>query len=195
MLDNPREEAELDIAGKDDKTFKIFLSQYGAPAFMRRAQKVAAAFEDCQTRCRKQRDDWLTMVRIRLGMLRRMTRDELPRCTSESTRHAMARLVELVEPASCPSITPTDSPRAIASALRDLSDSVHIFNERWRRFIETFDLNDLNLQRLNYNRYYVLEKECLTRSPRLARQGFTPLSPLTTADLFEVFPLLPTFEV
>jgi hypothetical protein len=38
---------------------------------------------------------------------------------------------------------------------------------------------------------FFLEKECLLGSPRLARQGFRPLPPLTITDLQALLPPLP----
>ena len=54
----------------------------------------------------------------------------------------------------------------------------------------TVDLARVNQLRDGYNRYYVLEKECAVRSPKVARQGFRPLPPLTTADLAAELPPL-----
>jgi hypothetical protein len=53
------------------------------------------------------------------------------------------------------------------------------------------DLSQVNALRDGYNRYYVLEKECASRSPRTARHGFRPLPPLTADDLAALLPPLP----
>jgi hypothetical protein len=58
-------------------------------------------------------------------------------------------------------------------------------------FLANVDLTAVNELREGYNRYYVLEKECAVRSARIARQGFTPLPPLTHDELMSQFPLLP----
>jgi hypothetical protein len=65
------------------------------------------------------------------------------------------------------------------------------FNRRWSPFLETVDLTGLNRLRDGYNRFYVLEKECVVRSPRLARQGYLPLPPMTLDELAALFPPLP----
>jgi hypothetical protein len=49
----------------------------------------------------------------------------------------------------------------------------------------------VNGLREGYNRYYLLEKECALRSPRLARQGFVRLPAVTVDDLAAQLPPLP----
>jgi hypothetical protein len=51
-------------------------------------------------------------------------------------------------------------------------------------------LGEVNRLRAGYNQYYVLEKECMVRSANIAREGFRPLPPATTADLLALFPLV-----
>ncbi|HVS34068.1 MAG TPA: hypothetical protein VMS17_00705, partial [Gemmataceae bacterium] len=53
------------------------------------------------------------------------------------------------------------------------------------------DVHRVNDLRDGYNRYYLLEKECALRSPRLARQGYRPLAPLTVQELEALMPPLP----
>jgi hypothetical protein len=43
----------------------------------------------------------------------------------------------------------------------------------------------------HYNRYYVLEKECVMGSARLAARFFTPIPSLTVDRLLRDHPLLP----
>src|SRR5436309_1877302 len=45
-------------------------AQYDAPAYVRRARSVEAAYDDLIARCRKQRAEWLLGVRLHLGALR-----------------------------------------------------------------------------------------------------------------------------
>ena len=51
-------------------------------------------------------------------------------------------------------------------------------------------LEPINRQIDNYNRYYVLEKECVLGSARLAARHFVPKTPLTLDELIEEFPYL-----
>lgn len=84
----------------------------------------------------------------------------------------------------------TRSPDKLRFALQQLTLSCSRFNRRWQRFVDEIELTKLNERRAAYNRYYVLEKECALRSAALARQGFQPLSLVTTDDLFREFPLI-----
>ena len=88
-------------------------------------------------------------------------------------------------------IEPTPSGRKLQRALRALRDSLETFNRRWLDFLPSVDLSPVNEAREGYNRYYLLEKECAVRSPRLARQGFKHLELLTTQDLTAMLPTLP----
>jgi len=65
------------------------------------------------------------------------------------------------------------------------------FNRRWFDFLPTVDLTAVNEARDGYNRYYLLEKECAMRSPRLARQGFERLECFTIGELMTMLPILP----
>ncbi len=62
---------EVSIPSREDSqnAFKEMLALYDAPAFVRRAREVEAAFEQLLQRCHKQRDEWLLMVRLNLGTL------------------------------------------------------------------------------------------------------------------------------
>jgi hypothetical protein len=89
----------------------------------------------------------------------------------------------------------TLSVRALRRALRELRESLEFFNRRWQPFLEEVDLTWVNELRDGYNRYYVIEKECVVRLPSLARQGFEPLAPATPAEVAAVLPLLPVPEI
>lgn len=52
-------------------------------------------------------------------------------------------------------------------------------------------LTEVNRRRDEYNRWYVLEKECFVGSPCIARQGFRPLEMVTVEDLARWLPMLP----
>jgi len=88
-------------------------------------------------------------------------------------------------------IEPTSSERKLQQALRVLRDNLETFNRRWLDFISTVDLTQVNEARDGYNRYYLLEKECAMRSPRLARQGFERLECFTIGELMTMLPILP----
>jgi hypothetical protein len=56
--------------------------------------------------------------------------------------------------------------------------------------VRGIDLTALNAGRADYNRYYLLEKECAVRSPSIARQGYSPLDAVTHDELLAAFPPL-----
>lgn len=174
--------------------FKLFLSQYDAPAYLRRARSVQAALEQVLECCRRQRDEWLEMARLRLGLLQGLAGEWSnlrPLLVDEEQLTILQRLQEALAPQLRAPVKTTSSFRTLRAALQELQESLQCFNERWRAFLPGVDLTVVNELRDGYNRYYVLEKECAVRSARVARQGFTPLEPLTTDDLTACFPLLP----
>jgi hypothetical protein len=88
--------------------------------------------------------------------------------------------------------TPGRAPAwGLRGSLRALFDSIARFNRRWGHFLENVDLSEVNAQVAAYNRYYLLEKECAMRSPRLAAKGFEPARELTREEIERRFPLLP----
>jgi hypothetical protein len=184
------------ILGRDEtsEAFKQFLSRFDAPAYIRRAHGVQAALDHLLEHCRRQRAEWLEMTRLRIGMLHALVGnwDNLRPFLADEAQLDILRylLAALATPLRAP-VETTTSRFALRRALRELHESLERFNERWRTFLSSVDLSTVNELREGYNRYYVLEKECAVRSARIARQNFTPLPPLTLAELESQFPLLP----
>jgi hypothetical protein len=75
--------------------------------------------------------------------------------------------------------------------LREFDGAPGRFNAVWAEFLGGLDLRPINALRDGYNRYYLLEKECVVRSVRVAGMGFQPMAMLTVADLAALFPPLP----
>jgi hypothetical protein len=162
------------------------VGRYGDPAYVRRGRAVEYAFQDLLDHCRARRREWLYMVRVRLGVLFALAggRDALvPLLRDEEEALALERLHAELAPALRVPVAPTTSRRALSLALSELTESIERFNRRWREYLPTVDLSRVNDLRTNYNRYYILEKECATHSASVARQGFRPLAPLTREDL------------
>jgi hypothetical protein len=173
---------------------KHFLARYGAPAYVRRARRVQEALDELVERCRRQRHDWLNMVRIRLAALRTWAGawDTLRPWLADDRQVVMlGELESLAGTAERPKCPAAASPRRLRRALGELRESLARFNQRWEAFVQSVDLGPLNELRADYNQYYILEKECALRSPVLARQGFRRLEPLTTAELAALVPPLP----
>src|SRR5207249_10288943 len=94
-------------------------------------------------------------------------------------------------PAWAARLAPIRRRRAIA---RDLVASVERFNRRWARFVGELDLGPFNRMIDQYNHYYVLEKECVLGSSRLAARHFVPRARLTAESLLAQYPVLPVPE-
>ena len=78
---------------------------------------------------------------------------------------------------------------------RDLAASVIRFNRRWRQFVETLNVGPTNAIIDQYNQYYVIEKECVMGSARLAARHFKPVARFTPEILLRDYPLLPVPEL
>lgn len=182
-------------SGSDDP---YTVAQFEAPAFVRRALAAEAAWEAVLERCRLKRNELLPIVRMRLGRLGAMAGDWAILGPLLADPRDVARLEVLFkewQPRLRIAVQRVKSPRQLIVPLRELAESCRRFNRRFVRFVAELDLSRLNALRDGYNRHYVLEKECATRSPQLARQGFRPLAPISHADLLARFPPLPEFEL
>ncbi|MBM4072943.1 MAG: hypothetical protein FJ271_29055 [Planctomycetes bacterium] len=165
--------------GQPDQLFKQIVAHYDVPAFARRARRVEEAHAELLERCRAQREEWLEVVRLRVQHL----------CTSGNTDEELCELAAaLGVPLSAAGAT--NGQRQSQRARAALVDSIERFNRRWTKFLDSLDLGPLNRLREDYNRYYLLEKECALRSARLARVGFVPLRPIGRHDLAAQFPIL-----
>ena len=187
---------EAAIPGRDDAgdLFKQVLAYYDAPAYVRRARRVQETHDALLAACRRRRDDLLPFVRLYLGRLFALAGDwraVAALLADPADADRLARLFDDLRPEPRVRVAPTPSPRALRAALAELIDSLEAFNRRWRTFLAGLDLGPANEARDLYNRYYLLEKECAVRSPRVARQGYNPQPPLTPDDLARAFPPLP----
>ena len=186
---------EIPIVGRDDPAdiVKRFIANYDAPAYARRARAVEDAYDQLIGRCRRQRDEWLALVRLRVGVLRALSGDwqALRALVDGRALIRLAQLHDELAPQLRVPVEPATSERALTRALDELRESIERFNRRWAEYLPTVDLAHVNKLRDGYNRYYLLEKECVVRSARLARQGFQRLEPLTTEHLAALMPLLP----
>jgi hypothetical protein len=179
---------------EEDAMRAQLMAQYGAPAFLQRAQRMKNAFESVVRTCRAKRDEELLMVRIRLGFLHGMTAGDwtvlLPFLADETQTEVLAKLHAELDPKLDVQVSPATSARKLRSALHDLCRGIELFNEVWRRHLAGLDLSEINHQREGYNRWYVFEKECALRSPEIARRGFVPMPPATVEEVAAEVPEL-----
>ena len=175
-----------------DPETRQLLGLFDTPAFVRRGQDLDYALARLRDRCRRERADRLEMVRTRLRQWASVAvgpRDLPP----------FARPIDALWPlsdAGAPNWADRPAPaRRRAVIARDLIASVERFNRRWPRFLDELDLRPVNLLIEQFNRYYLLEKECSLGSPRLAARFFEPRPPLTTDALRAEFPTLPAIAL
>lgn len=178
----------------EGRALRETLVMYDGPAYMRRARRVKGAFDNLLAQCQRQREEWLKMVKVNLGLLYAQAGSWdrlLPLLADEHQLNVLQELYQNLQPRLRAHIAPTSSVRALGQKLNELRASMERFNRRWTTYLQSVDLSTVNELRDGYNRYYVLEKECAVRSHQIARAHFEPLPPLTTDDLFTHFPLLP----
>lgn len=162
---------------------------FDVPAFVRRGQDVAFMLASLDDRCRKGRLALLDMVHMRLRQWARLA------IGPEDWRDAfLAPVAHLWDAASAPApewARSSGSRRARRGAARDLAASVGRFNARWDAFVGRLDLRLVDDAVENYNKYYVIEKECVLGSARLAAMHFAPIAKVSAGSILSTFPPLP----
>ncbi len=187
--------SDVPMPSREDgrQAFNEVLGQYGGPAYLRRARRVQASHDQLLDQCRRQREEWLGVFRIRLGKLRALAGSWevlAPHLADAGQLGLLEELCAALQPRLRVRIEPTTSAASLRRALHELAESAERVNRRWVSFVRGLDLSGLNAERADYNRYYLLEKECAVRSPFIARQGYRPLDPVTHDDLLLTFPPL-----
>ncbi|MBI3464018.1 MAG: hypothetical protein HY000_13315 [Planctomycetes bacterium] len=181
---------------RDDDELRVFqqiVAGFDTPAFLRRARRVADAWQVLVEQCRSRREAWLELPKLRLGTLVALAGDwdavgQLLADTGDA--QYLREMFDQWRPELRMPVAPTNSVRMLRVAAQQMNASFARFNRRWEQFIAELDLMEINRLRAGYNQYYVLEKECIVRSARIAREGFRPLPPATTDDLLALFPTL-----
>lgn len=188
--------SDVTIPGKDDEgqIFRELVAQFDTPAYLRRARKVEAAWQSILDRCWLEREKLLTFIRLHLATLKAQAEswDALAPFLSAANRQRLQTWHDQLEPKLRLPVPRATSPRILQRTFAELRASCDHFNRRWRRFVAEIDLTEVNRLRDGYNRYFLLEKECALRNPRLAKIGYEPMRPATSAD---VLAALPCFEL
>ena len=176
-----------------ETVIKELLGLFDAPAFARRGQDLEYALARLHARCRRQRGGLLEMIQLRLRQWAEVATGPTDRAeTFAAPIVALWPLCDAAPPAWGLQPAPPRRRRAVA---RDLVASVTRFNHRWAELLDQLNLAPVNHMIDEYNRYYVLEKECVLGSARLAQRHFTPKARLTRAALGEDYPPLPVPEL
>jgi len=172
-----------------DPELNELLGLFDVPAFARRGQDLEHSLDRIHTRCRVQREEMLEMVRLRLRQWSRAV--EGPDRWPEVFVAPIESLWELTCSESPRWADRSAAARQQNAVARDLIASIERFNHRWRKFLESLNLGPANQAIDQYNKYYVLEKECVMGSARLASRYFTPVERLSPESLLKIYPTLP----
>ena len=176
-----------------DREVRELMGLFDLPAFARRGQDMEYSLSRLHARCRDQRDELLEMVRMRLrqwsraaagpedwsGVFTGPDRSPLAACGTAKSPMGRARRVAAAAPGGG----------------ADLVASVQRFNQRWLQFLDSLNFGPINQAIDQYNEYYVLEKECVMGSARLAARHFTRVPRVSAESLLERYPPLPVPEL
>jgi hypothetical protein len=181
-----RDDAEMARSAEDE--IRGLIGLFDSPAFVRRGQEIESGLSRLDQRCARARAEMLEMVRLRLKQWAAVAAgpDDWAD-TFDRPIEGLWALAAAPAPVWAPAPGTRGRRRAVA---RDLVASIERFNRRWGAFVERLNLDPINQRIDQYNRYYVLEKECVLGSQRLAARGFEPMGGLTAAALLEKHPLL-----
>jgi hypothetical protein len=180
---------ELQSVEVVDPEIRQLLGLFDIPAFARRGQDLEQGLERFDSRLHRRRMHYLEMVHLRLRQWAAAV--EGPQACEPVFVEPIAPLWPLTgagEPVWGTKPVPHRKRRAIG---RDLVQSITRFNRRWTAAIDDCNLEPINDLIDQYNRYYVLEKECMMGSVRLAARHFVLQPRMTPEALLARYPLLP----
>ena len=183
-----RDEQGTPLGGVDAE-IKELLGIFDVPAFARRGQDLEHSLLRLRHRSRARRREMLDMVRLRLRQWALAA--DGPAADAIAFAEPIAGLWPLAEADPPRWAARPAGPRRLRAIARDLVASVERFNRRWLDHLDGLDLGPINRQVDDYNRYYLLEKECSLGSARLAARNFVPKVHVTLDDLQGEFPPLP----
>lgn len=183
----------LAALGDGELTLEHLCNLDSAPAFVRRGQDVEDAFNRLHSHCRRVRTDMLEMVHLRLRQWAAVASG--PDDWADRFDRPVAPLWSLANAPTEPlwADRPASARRRRAVA-HDLIASMARFNRRWSRHVEELNLDSINVLIDGYNRYYLIEKELLIGSARLAARLFRVYPSVTVEHVFERHPPLPVLH-
>src|SRR5262249_7972153 len=131
-------ETPIVSSNREEKWFQQMLALYGAPAYVRRAQNVEAAWQQLVECCQRQRHEWLALARTGLAILRDLAGEWTklePILAGSDAVAVLADLEQQLQPAERPRAEPSASVRRWRRALSELVESLSYFNQRWEIFL------------------------------------------------------------
>jgi len=190
-MDETADEAMPTVSSSSE--MNELLSMFDLPAFARRGQDLEYGLKRIDLRCQRERHAMLEMVRVRLRQWAgAVTSDRSSDLIFNDPLAPLWPLCGAEPPVWGTTPASARKQRAIAN---DLIASTSRFNQRWSRFLNELDFGHINRMIEQYNRYYLLEKECILGSARLAARFYTPFVPLSRDSLLESHPLLPVLTL
>jgi hypothetical protein len=181
------------LSGDIETEVKEMMGLFDVPAFARRGHDLEITLRRLHERCQKARFQLLDMVHLRLRQWSRaVTGPSAWTAVFTGSIEPLWPLATAEPPIWGEIAAPLRRQRIIAG---DLIAAVLRFNRRWEQFVTQLNLEPVNTVIDRYNRYYVLEKECVLGSARLAARHFQAVPLLTTATLLDKHPPLPVPEL
>ncbi|MEM7312949.1 MAG: hypothetical protein AAF497_07335 [Planctomycetota bacterium] len=168
------------------RQFLELASQVDTPAFVRRALSVENAEKSLIASCRAAREKMLEFCRMRLGVVGALVDKRwvlLNGYIGESMANRLGELHEKWQPQLRLAVEPSDDPRKLRRAIKELITSFESFNRKWDNYLATVSLNEINATRDQYNKYYVVEKSAAFLSDAIGKEGFEELQPFERDDL------------
>lgn len=156
-----------------DRESRELLGMFDTPSFARRGADVEYALKRFHERLKRERDGMLDMLRTRLRQWAAASTG--PDAESRFFRDSILALWPLANAPEPSWNTAPASERRLRAIARDLIASVERFNRRWSAFLDRLDVAALNHRIDQFNRNYLLEKECVLGSSRLASRFYRPI--------------------
>ena len=171
-----------------DPSINELIGLFDAPAFARRGQELEDTLSRLDVTCKRERKERLEPVRSALRGWEDVT--DQP---SGWVDHFTAPIEDLwpstlAEPPRWALRAARATKRQAAA--RTIVTCIQRFNQIWSLYLESIPLDRINHTIQQYNRWYMLEKECALGSARLASQMFTPRTLITLDRLRDQYPEL-----
>jgi hypothetical protein len=188
------DDAELlaTLAGELDHATQRLLGLYDVPAYVRRARRVEEAILALEKKIEQQRTELFLSVRKAFARWEEASRRFPASCSllDESTRQRLVLLAERLPAHPLIRTIPLLWPVRPKRIWQDLADAVRTFNNRWNQWATAVDLGPINRMIDDYNKHYLVEKECAFRSVRAASRQFQPMQRIDRQELIDRYPPL-----
>ena len=189
MSEPAPDNSEMTSVRSTEGEVKELMGLFDAPAFARRGRDMEWSLNRTLTTCKNQRMEMLDMVHCRLRMWANgVTGPDDWQLGFTQPIEFLWTVSEAPDPIWKAKVQP--SRKVAISLAKSLTQSVDRFNQRWSKWLSQLQLDTLNKQIDHYNKYYLLEKECIVGSSRLAARLYKPTPRVDEEWLLTQFPVL-----